>query len=45
MPKQASLKGARGGKYIVKHQPNHVKPSVGRKPAEKYPGHSASRGK
>ena len=37
--------GHGGGKYIAPHHPNHVKPSVGRKPMEYVPGHSASRGK
>ena len=39
----ASLGGKK--KYVLSHHPNHVKPSVGQKPKEQVPGHSASRGK
>ncbi len=47
MPVKSKETAPLGGKkkYILPHQPNHVKPTVGRKPKEAVPGHSASRGK
>ncbi len=53
MPSNGTTKhmaGLRGpaykkGKYVQPHHSSTVKPSVGRKPAERYPGHSASRAK